>query len=66
MLSLCEEKVFEREDGRREKRRDLFVSPELLVFLREKPKEVRRLESVLCRGALMLSLEIGPAMDVGG
>lgn len=51
MLSRCEENVFESEDGRREKRREPFpVSPELPVFFLEKPKEVRRLESVLCLG----------------
>lgn len=67
MLSRCEENVFESDDGRREKRRDDFppVSPDVLVFLREKPKE-RRLESVLWRGAAMLSLGIGPAIEVGG
>ena len=68
MLSRCEENVLERDEGMREKRRDLVVSPEpeLLVFRLEKPKEVRRLDSVLCRGAEMVSLDIGPAMDVRG
>jgi hypothetical protein len=68
MLSRCEENVFERDDGRSEKRRDGFpVSPEeLLVFLREKPNDVRRLESILGLGPEVESLDIGPAMDVGG
>lgn len=67
ILSLCEEKVLESEDGRSEKRREDFppVSPDVLVFLREKPKE-RRPESVLWRGAAMLSLGIGPGIEVGG
>lgn len=65
----------------REKRRDGFgLSPLfalllllLLLFFLEKPKEVRRLDSMLGLAfvvvpviALMLSLEMGPAMDVGG
>jgi hypothetical protein len=61
----------------REKRREGFgFSPEfplLLLFFLEKPKEVRRLDSMLGLGpvvvpvtALMLSLDIGAAMDVGG
>jgi hypothetical protein len=67
ILSRCEENVFERDDGRSEKRRDgLPVSFELFVFLREKPKEVRRLESMLGRGAAMASLDMGPGIDVGG
>ena len=67
MLSRWEEKVFERDEGRRENRREDFpVSPELLVFLLEKPKDVRRLDSVLCLGAAMASFDIGPAMEVGG
>jgi hypothetical protein len=67
MLSLCEENVLESEEGRSEKRRDDFppASLDVLVFLREKPKD-RRLESVLCRGAAMGSFDIGPAMEVGG
>jgi hypothetical protein len=54
----------------REKRReDLGFSPEFAVFFLEKPNEVRRLDSVLCLGAvvaLTLSLDMGPAMEVGG
>ena len=58
----------------REKRREGFVlSPLLLLllllFFLEKPKEVRRLDSMLGLGpvvALMLSLDMGPAMEVGG
>jgi hypothetical protein len=67
MLSRCEENVFEREEGRSEKRReDLPVSP-LELFLREKPKDVRRLDSVLGRGPVVVgSFDIGPAIDVGG
>lgn len=63
----------------REKRRDgfglspLFALLLLLLFFLEKPNEVRRLDSMLGLAfvvvpviALMLSLEMGPAMDVGG
>ena len=66
MLSRWDEKVLDSEDGRSENRRDDLVSPELLVLLREKPKEVRRLDSVLCLGAATTSLGMGPAIDVGG
>lgn len=66
ILSRWDEKVFDSEDGRSENLRDDFVSPELPVFLREKPNEVRRLDSVLCRGAAVGSLGMGPAIDVGG
>jgi hypothetical protein len=66
-LSRPEPNVLERPDGRREKRREGFppASPELLVFLREKPNE-RRLDSVLFLGWAMASFDIGPAMEVGG
>jgi hypothetical protein len=53
-----------------EKRRLPFgFSPELPVFFLEKPKEVRRLDSMLALGpadAETASLDMGPAMDVGG
>jgi hypothetical protein len=45
------------------------LSPELPVFFLEKPKEVRRLESILGLEPdveVMASLDIGPAMEVGG
>jgi hypothetical protein len=70
-LSRCDEKVFERDEGRSEKRREgLPLSPELpVVFFLENPKDVRRLESVLCLGCdvvATLSLDMGPAIEVGG
>jgi hypothetical protein len=53
-----------------EKRRlPVGFSPELPVFFLEKPKEVRRLDSMLALGpadAETASLDMGPAMDVGG
>jgi hypothetical protein len=67
MLSLCEPKFFEKEDGSREKRRDVLVPSS--VFLREKLKEGRRLESVLGRGPddpIELSFDIAAGIDVGG
>ena len=54
----------------REKRRLPFgFSPEPPVFFLEKPKEVRRLDSMLALGPAdkeTASLDMGPAMDVGG
>lgn len=68
-LSRWEEKVLERDEGRRENRRGGLPlgSPELPVFFLEKPKEGRRLESMLWRGyEEPESLDMGPAMEVGG
>jgi hypothetical protein len=67
-------KVRDKDEGIREKRREGFVpSPLLLLllllFFLEKPKEVRRLDSILGLGpvaALMLSLDMGPVIEVGG
>jgi hypothetical protein len=66
MLSLwLDEKVLEREDGMRENLRlGLPVLLESFVVLREKPNDVRLLDSLLCRGAC--SLATGPGMEVGG
>lgn len=66
MLSRWEENVFDSDEGRSENLRDGLPSPEWLVFLREKPNDVRRLESVLCRGADTASFDIGPGIEVGG
>jgi hypothetical protein len=62
------ENVFESEDGRSEKRRDFPLSPLLAVFFLENPKEVRRLDSMLglAPDVVMVSLDMGPAMEVGG
>lgn len=69
-LSRLDEKVLDSDDGMMEKRReDLGFSPLLALFFREKPKEVRRLDSMLVLGpvvALTLSFDMGPAMEVGG
>lgn len=65
MLSLWPDpNVFDNELGSRENLLPAF--PVLLVsfVLRENPKDVLRLESVLCRG--IASLAIGPGMEVGG
>ena len=55
----------DKEDGISENLLDDF--PPLLAsdtFLREKPNDVRRLDSVLCRGASVTDMD--PGMDVGG
>lgn len=66
MLSLCEPKFFENDDGSNEKRRVLVPSS---VFLREKLNDGRRLESVLGLGPdepIELSFDIDAGMEVGG
>lgn len=51
MLSLLPEKVFDKDDGKRENRLDGFAPPDWSVFFRLKPKEVRRDDSCDGRGA---------------
>lgn len=60
-----DENVLDKEEGSNENRRDDL--PPLLAsdaFLREKPKDVRRLDSVLCRGVSVTAID--PGIDVGG
>ena len=66
MLSRCpDENVLDKELGRSENLLpDLPVLVPSFVFLREKPNDVLRLDSVLCRGIASLARCVG--IDVGG